>query len=81
MKGKSLKQQIKQMEDAKREQSQAPSNSEEVVSFDQWWVMLCRRMVLRPSLKEVMWADFKARGIGKEEPMSKYDEGLKLFGL
>lgn len=81
MKEKSLKRQIKEMEDAKREQNHAPSKPDDVLSFDQWWVSLCRRMTLRPSLKEIMWADFNSRGLKKEEPASRYDEGLKLFGL
>jgi hypothetical protein len=81
MKEKNLKRQIKEMENAKREQSQAFLKPEEVLSFDQWWVGICRRATLRPSLKEIVWADFNSRGLQKEEPASKYEEGLKLFGL
>jgi hypothetical protein len=79
MKDKELKAKIKEMEAKKREEV-APE-VEAKVSFDQWWVMLTKRMTVRPSLKEILWADFNARGVGKEELSSKYDECLKLFGL
>jgi len=81
MSDKNLKRQIKEMESAKRAQNQPPAEATLSISFDQWWVALSRRMTLKPSLKEIMWADFNARGIKKEELPAKYEEGLKLFGL
>jgi hypothetical protein len=79
MEDKDLKTKIKEMETRKREE--AALDVEAKVSFDQWWVMLTKRMAVRPSLKEILWADFNARGVSKEELSSKYDECLKLFGL
>lgn len=81
MKEKSLKHKIKEMESAQREKQQAPADPEQILSFDQWWVMTSKRLSLKPSLKEIMWADFNARGIKKEEPAARYNEGLRLFGL
>ena len=81
MADKNLKRKIKEMEDAKREQNSQPASPNERQSFDHWWIMLNKRMSLRPHLKEIIWADFNARGLKKEEPAVKYDEGLKLFGL
>jgi hypothetical protein len=81
MSEKNLKRKIKEMEDAKREQNPQPASPDERQSFDHWWIMLNKRMSLRPHLKEIIWADFNARGLKKEEPVTKYDEGLKLFGL
>ena len=81
MKEKSLKRQIKEMEDAAREQNQAPLQVDDVLSFDQWWVALSRRMTLRASLKEIMWADFNSRGLKKEDTAANYESALKLFGL
>lgn len=81
MKEKSLKRKIKEMESAQREQTQVIPSQDQVLSFDQWWVVLSKRMTLRPSLKEIVWADFNARGIKKEELVARYEEGLKLFGL
>lgn len=50
------------------------------ISYDQWWMMIQKKVKLRPHLKEVIWADFKARGAGKMESEEKYDELLKVFG-
>lgn len=50
------------------------------VSYDQWWMMIQKKVKLRPYLKEIVWADFKARGAGKMELEEKYDELLKVFG-
>jgi hypothetical protein len=79
MEDKELKAKIKEMEAKNREE--VVLDTEAKVSFDQWWVMLAKRITVRPSLKEILWADFSARGVGKEELSSKYDECLKLFGL
>lgn len=81
MKDKSLKSKIKEMEAAKRELAQPTVSSVEAVSFDQWWMLLNKRMELRSHMKEIVWADFKARGCKKEELITRYDEALKLFGL
>lgn len=81
MKQKSLKRQIKEMEAAKRDQAKPLVQPESKLSFDEWWIMLNKRMPLKPHLKEIIWADFNARGLKKEELAAKYDEGLKLFGL
>lgn len=82
MSQKSLKHKIKEMETAQRQQAQASILApEQKVSFDEWWILLQKRMPLRPHMKEIIWADFGARGLKKEELAAKYDEGLKLFGL
>jgi hypothetical protein len=77
---KSLKRQIREMEAAKRDAQAAPV-PEKSLSFDEWWILLQKRTPLRPHLKEIIWADFNARGLKKQELATKYDEGLKLFGL
>jgi len=77
---KNLKRKIKEMETAKKEEQLRPE-SDKNVSFDEWWIVLNKRMSLRPHLKEIIWADFNARGLKKEELTTKYDDGLKLFGL
>jgi hypothetical protein len=81
MSDKNVKRKIKEMEDAKREQNSQPAPADEVQSFDHWWIVLNKRMSLRPHMKEIVWADFNARGLKKEETVAKYEEGLKLFGL
>jgi len=81
MKDARLKSKIKEMESAKRELEKPTNSTVEKLSFDHWWVSLNKRSTLRPHMKEIIWADFKARGLDKEELADKYDEGLKLFGL
>lgn len=56
------------------------SGDPDKVSYDQWWMMIQKKVKLRPHLKEVIWADFKARGADKMEAEEKYDELLKMFG-
>lgn len=81
MEQKNLKRKIKEMESAKRAEVEVAPILEAKVSFDEWWIMLQKRLALRPHMKEIIWADFNARGLKKEELVAKYDEGLKLFGL
>lgn len=85
-----LKRQMKEMEDKQREHALAnaevtivppPGQDVKKVAFDQWWMMLNGKKKLRPSLKEVLWAEFKSRGLSKEESVEAYDNALKLFGI
>jgi len=77
---------IKKVQDQNREESliKAPVKplvmSNEIVSFDQWWMSVNRKIKLQPWLKEVMFVDFKARGAGKMETEKRYNELLGLFG-
>lgn len=85
-----LKRQMKEMEDKQREEALAsaevtivppPGQDVEKVSFDQWWMMLNGKKKRRSSLKEVLWAEFKSRGLSKEEAVEAYDNALRLFGM
>lgn len=53
---------------------------EELVDFDQFWMSLPGKVQLPFHLKEILKADFKARGLSLKEPMSKYDAALRKFG-
>jgi len=87
-KKKSIKQQIKEMEAKKREEEQAnipapkPSAPKEdkVISFDQWWMKASKKIKLSSWLKEVLLADFKARGLSKEETEERFNKALEQFG-
>lgn len=87
-KRKSIKQQIKEMEAKKREEVQAnlpppkpsPAKQEKTISFDQWWMKVTKRVKLSTWLKEVILADFKARGLSKEETEERFNKALELFG-
>ena len=50
------------------------------MSFEQWWMVINKKLQFRPHMKEIIWADFKARGAGKIESEEKYGELLRLFG-
>lgn len=85
-----LKRKIKEVEAKRREEAMAstkvtmiapPGQDVEKVSYDQWWMMLNGRMKIRSHLKEVIWADMKARGITKTESIETFDKALKLFGI
>jgi hypothetical protein len=70
---------IKEMENEKR-QSKAIISTPEIVSFDAWWMVASKRLNLKGWLKEIIWADFKGRGLSEKETIQRYEEGLKLFG-
>jgi hypothetical protein len=50
------------------------------VSFDAWWAMVQKQMPRQHS-KEVVLADFKARGMRMQEPVSAYNNALTLYGV
>ena len=53
---------------------------EEKISFDQWWMMINKKLKLQAHMKEILHVDFKARGLLKLELKQKFDEAMKLFG-
>jgi hypothetical protein len=75
---KDLKSKIKEMENKKREA--APVKVDKKVSFDSWYH---QRKVKIPKqhMKEILWADFRARGLKKEASIAEYDKALKLYGI
>ena len=76
---------LKEMEDKKRMDSMvealidSPNASD--LSFDQWWMMLMNERPLRAHMKEIIWAEFKSRGLQKTGFKEEYDAALKKFGL
>lgn len=80
-----LMKKLKAMEDKKRTDSMIEaainSNNASDLSFDQWWMMLTSERPMRPHMKEILWAEFKARGLKKNASKAEYDEALKKFGL
>ena len=79
-----LKRQIKEMEDKLRNENAAqvqPAAEDSKISFDQWWIIINGKVSMRSHLKEILLADFKARGLSKREDEAAYDNALKLFGI
>ena len=59
-----------------------PSTVEDgAIHFDMWWVDACKVLKLAPYLKEILWSDFRSRGLKKEELKAKFDDAARLFGL
>jgi hypothetical protein len=79
-KKKDLKEEIKKMEAKKREAAAPKKESEGKVSFDSWYHQR-KHKIKKCHLKEVIWADFQARGMTKEQTMGEYDKALELYGV
>lgn len=81
-KKKSLKEEIKAMESKKREEKEVKvvKDVEKKVSFESWFK---KRKSQIPAVhkKEIIVADMKARGIGKEATMAEFDAALEKYGV
>lgn len=73
---------IKKMEKKAREEAIAanPPPPPEVIFFDEWWASRAKQI---PAMhrKEVVLADFKARGLKNKEAPEKFDIALKQYGV
>lgn len=82
IKKKSLKEEIKDMEQKKRDEAAKVVKlpAKQKVSFDSWYHQ--RKVnIAKCHMKEIIWADFKARGVGKKAEMQEYDKALELYGV
>lgn len=77
---KELKAKIKKMEEDKRKESIKHLPKERKVSFDSWHHQRAHK-IPKMHVKEIILADFKARGLGLSETMEDYDNALKLYGV
>lgn len=77
---KDLKAEIKMMEAKKREETAPKAPAEKKVSFDSWYHQR-KDKIAKHHLKEIIKADFEARGLGKEATMGEYDKALELYGV
>jgi hypothetical protein len=50
------------------------------VDFDAWWAMNEKKIPLQHR-KEIVLADFRARGLSLKEPTQAYNNALKKYGL
>ncbi len=73
---------IKEMEKTAREEAKAanPPPVAEKIFFDQWWANVSSRIPATHH-KEVIFADFKARGLTLRESTADYEIALKMYGL
>jgi hypothetical protein len=82
-KEKSLDEQIKQMEQEKRKESIAKVSDkkpEKKVSFDSWFHQR-KDQIKSCHKKEILMADFKARGLSSKATMAEFDKALELYGV
>lgn len=77
---KSLKAKIKEMEAQKREEMTPEAPAEKMVSFDSWYHQR-KDKIAKCHLKEIIKADFEARGMKKEASMGEFDKALELYGV
>lgn len=77
---KSLKEQIKEMEQKKREDSTPKIPEETRVTFDSWY-HLRKDKIASCHLKEIIAADFKARKVPNEATIAEFDKALELYGV
>jgi hypothetical protein len=77
---KNLKEQIKEMEAKKREEATPVIEAETQVTFDSWFHQR-KPLIPKCHVKEILQADFKARGLGLKATMAAYDKALELYGV
>ena len=79
-KKKNLKDEIKEMEAKKREESLKEVKTEKEVSFDSWYAQR-KDKIKSCHKKEILRADFTARGYGKTAKIEDFDKALELYGV
>lgn len=50
------------------------------IDFDAWWAMN-ENKIPGQHRKEIVLADFRARGLSPKETIQSYNEGLKRYGV
>lgn len=69
---------IKRMEDARRKA--APAKQDKVMSFNSWYHQR-KGVIPKQHMKEIIWADFVARGVKDMSTMEEFDKALGLYGV
>lgn len=62
------------------EQQEAPVAEELLVEFDAWFASRASKIPTQHH-KEILKADFKARGLGQMASLEQYDDALKRYGV
>lgn len=79
-----LMEEIKKMEAAAREQAAAQAapatKGPNAISFDMWHMQRAKEIPAH-HMKEIIWADFKGRGLSNKESAEVYDEALAKYGV
>ena len=75
-----LKAEIKKMEEEKRKQIAELIPKDKKVSFDSLYHQRSHK-IPKLHVKEIILADFTARGLSKQETIEEYDKALKQYGV
>lgn len=51
-----------------------------MVDFNVWFAMR-EKKIPSQHLREIIWADFKGRGLSKTELLTTYDQALTKYGV
>jgi len=52
----------------------------DTVTFNAWWMLRCKK-INKAHRKEVIWADFKGRGLKNAELIETFDSALTKYGI
>ena len=63
-----------------KEESMPIVESAPAVSFEVWFAMR-EKKVPAQHLREIIWADFRGRGLSKKETVDTYDAALAEYGV
>jgi len=83
---KNLMKEIKEMERKAREEGmasieEAPAQDKpEEVDLDSWYFLRSKN-IPGQHMKEIIRADFKARGLGNKDTMENFDKALESYGV
>lgn len=70
----------KRQKEAPAQQPAAPASTSPTVDFDAWWA-LTEKKIPQHHRKEIIQADFRARGMSQRETLQSYNEALGKYGL
>ena len=60
---------------------EAPKADEpQKLPFSAWWMLANKKITFKPWMKEIILADFKARGLTETETLDDYYAALTKFG-
>jgi len=50
------------------------------IDFNVWFAMR-EKKIPSQHLREIIWADFRSRGLSAKETLESYDKAIKAYGL
>jgi hypothetical protein len=72
---------LKEIKDFERKNKKIEEVPEQLINFEEWWLLRYSSFKMNPYLKDVLRADMKGRGLGVKNTLKQWDDAAKLFGL